>query len=510
MMDLLRRNASSWMTIGVFTVLIFVFAINFGPWMGGGGGNSPYVAVVNSQAISTSHLQIAYRNHVQEMRRYNPDFAKDETRVVSAKKQVLDNLVNQELLAQWARKQGLVVSDARLAQTIREQFTSHDQPFDRELYQRIVAGVYQTTPKQFEDLFRRELLAQAAHQLLSYHVQASEAEVKQAFQTRHNKVSVEAIQIDEAFFKPNKPPSEKELNVFIKTNNQEIKEEYSSHLSRYRTPKKVRARHILIKIDDKASSEKKKQAREKIDQAYKRVAENKEDFATVAKEISEDSSSHKGGDLGFFTRKDMVKPFANAAFMLKQNEISEVVQTRFGYHIIQVQEIQKAQEQALQEVRNDIGTQLWQKQQATQAAESHGHTLLQRLKQGMSPARLKAKGLLVPKGGNRKATNAPRLVKSEFFTQNTRYIPGIGSAPEVARVAFELNAEKPVYDGLVKSGKVLYLVRLKDRQRAKDKDFSKEKDTLQASITWMHRSEWMDVFLKTLRDEATISHKNAF
>lgn len=509
MMDLLRRNASSWLTIAVFTVLIFVFAINFGPWMGGGGGNSPYVAVVNGQPISTSHLQIAYRNHVQELRRYNPDFAKDETRAAAAKKQVLDNLVNQELLAQWARGQGLTVSDARLAKTIREQFTSGDQPFDRALYQRIVAGVYQTTEGQFETLLRRELLAQAAHQLLRRHVRASEAEVRQAFQTRHDKVAVEAIRIDETFFRTDKSPSESELNAFIKANEQEIEKDYNSHLSRYRTPKKVRARHILVKVSDKASSEEKEQARQKVEQARKRIVENKEDFAAVAKEVSQDSTAGKGGELDFFTRKDMVKPFADAAFMLKPDEVSEVVRTRFGYHIIQAREIQPARKQPLQEVRNDIATQLWRQRQAATAAEKHGRALLQQLKNGMSPTRLKTKGFLVPKGGKRKATNAPALVTSEFFARNTRYIPGIGTAPEVTRVAFELSAKQPLHDGLVKSGKMLYLVRLKDRQRPKEENFDKEKDTLQASLTWMHRSEWMDAFLKTLRDEATINHQNA-
>lgn len=508
MMDVLRRNASSWLTIAVFTVLIFVFAINFGPWMGGGGGNSPYVAVVNGHPISTSHLQIAYRNHVQELRRYNPDFAKDETRAAAAKKQVLDNLVNQELLAQWARGRGLTVSDARLAKTIREQFASGDQPFDRALYQRIVAGVYQTTEGQFETLLRRELLAQAAHQLLSQHVQAPEAEVKQAFQTRHDKVSVEVIRIDEAFFRTDKSPSESELNAFIKANEQEIEKDYNSHLSRYRSPKKVRARHILIKVDDKASSEEKKQARQKVEQARERIVANKEDFAAVAKELSQDSSANQGGDLGFFTRKDMVKPFADAAFILKPNEVSQAVRTRFGYHIIQAQEIQPAREQPLQEVRGTIATQLWRQRQAGAAAEKHGRALLQQLQKGTTPTQLKTKGLLIPKGGRGKATNAPALVTSEFFTRNTRYIPGIGSAPEVARVAFELSAQQPLHDGLVKGGKMLYLVRLKDRQRPKEENFAKEKDTLQASLTWMHRSEWMDAFLQILRDEASVSYKD--
>lgn len=138
-------------------------------------------------------------------------------------------------------------------------------------------------------------------------------------------------------------PTEKDLMRF-----------YSRNEDKFKVPEMVRARHILLKIGSNPSEEEKKRVREKAEGVLKR-ARSGEDFAKLATELSEDTGSkNKGGDLGFFQRGRMVKPFEETAFSLKPGEISGIVETQFGYHIIKVEEKKEAGIEPFDKVREKI------------------------------------------------------------------------------------------------------------------------------------------------------------
>ncbi|MGD2272365.1 MAG: peptidylprolyl isomerase [Desulfobacterales bacterium] len=118
---------------------------------------------------------------------------------------------------------------------------------------------------------------------------------------------------------------------------EESKEYYDTHPRYFRQPEEVRARHILIKLAPEADEAQQVAAQRKIKTVQQKLRDG-EDFAKVAKNLSEGPSSVNGGELPAFKRGEMVKPFEDAAFALKSNEISDIVQTRFGYHIIKVVE----------------------------------------------------------------------------------------------------------------------------------------------------------------------------
>jgi len=134
----------------------------------------------------------------------------------------------------------------------------------------------------------------------------------------------------------------------------DIEEYYKAHITEYKLPERVKARHILVKVKKEFTDEEKEAARRKIEGLLERVKKG-EDFVELAKTYSDDPASARvGGDLGYFQRGRMVKPFEDVAFSLKPGEVSDIVETRFGYHIIKVEDRKPAETIPLEKVKKSI------------------------------------------------------------------------------------------------------------------------------------------------------------
>jgi len=134
---------------------------------------------------------------------------------------------------------------------------------------------------------------------------------------------------------------------------QESKQYYDTHPDDFKQPEQVRASHILIKVDPKAEADEKAKARWEIEEVRKKLAKGG-DFAALAKEFSQCPSKAQGGDLGFFERGQMVKPFEEAAFALKPGQTSGIVESEFGYHLIRVTERKPAGVLSYEKVREEL------------------------------------------------------------------------------------------------------------------------------------------------------------
>jgi peptidyl-prolyl cis-trans isomerase C len=139
----------------------------------------------------------------------------------------------------------------------------------------------------------------------------------------------------------------------VKISDEESKEYYDTHPEFFKQPEQVRASHILIKVDENASEAQKTEARKKMKEVQQKLQKG-EDFATLAKTYSEGPSGPGGGNLGYFRRGQMVKPFEDAAFKLKSGETSDIVETRFGYHLIKVFDKQPEKALTYAEIKNQL------------------------------------------------------------------------------------------------------------------------------------------------------------
>ena len=166
---------------------------------------------------------------------------------------------------------------------------------------------------------------------------------------------------------------DKEVAEKIKVSDEETKSFYDRNPQLFQQPEQVKASHILIKVQSNAPDEQKAEARKKIETVQKKVQQG-EDFATLAKTYSEGPSGPRGGDLGYFRRGQMVKPFEEAAFSLKPNETSDIVETQFGYHLIKVDDKKPAKKMAYAEVKDRLSEHL-KKQKTDSETNAYIETL---------------------------------------------------------------------------------------------------------------------------------------
>ena len=161
----------------------------------------------------------------------------------------------------------------------------------------------------------------------------------------------------------------KEVANKVEVSEEDIKAYYESHKDEFKTPEMVRSRHILIKTDPSASDNDKKNAKEKAEDILKKIKSG-EDFAKLASDISDDTGSKpKGGELGFFPKGRMVQSFEDAAFSLKPGEVSGIVETQFGYHIIKVEEKKEPGMEPFDTAKEKIKQKLLQERTKTKVTE---------------------------------------------------------------------------------------------------------------------------------------------
>jgi peptidyl-prolyl cis-trans isomerase C len=295
---------------------LIVFAVSFclvNPVFSADNTNTPknktekpddtFVAQVNGVEISQIDLERKF-NLIKE-RYASMGVPLDETKLNEFRDNILQSLIEQEVLYQESVSQGIQIDPEE------------------------VKGELENFKKQFETeaAFQKQLAD------MDYTEDAILSQIKES----------KTIQ---KFIEDTVMPT-------ITVSDEEAKAYFDAHPDEFKVPERVSASHILIKVDPKASEATKAEAMKKIE-VIKSKLDNGEDFAELAIKDSDCPSSAKGGDLGFFGRGQMVKPFEEAAFALNPGEVSSVVETQFGYHIIKVQEKQIATTLAYDDIKEKL------------------------------------------------------------------------------------------------------------------------------------------------------------
>ncbi len=360
-----------------------------------GMGARDDLAIVGETKISQAEFQRSWREHLDRTRnQLGPNFQLEKFDTPEGRLALLNTLVDQRLLLLEAQKSRLGVSDALLAEFITS-FPSLQEngKFSKERYQQLVAAQGMSIDS-FEAQLRQDLVMQqlvgavsdsgivsAASAEMMLRIQAEErqvAEIRLPLEQFANEVKLDADaerkfydENQSAFQVPERARAEyvvlslDQLLTQTTVTEAEVKQWYDSHAERFQSLEERRASHILINAAANAPEAEKAKAKAKAEEVLAALKKTPAKFAELAKQHSQDpGSAALGGDLGFFGRGMMVKPFEEAAFALKEGQMSELVQSDYGFHIIKLTGIKPVRQKPLDEVRGEIEGEL--KRQAAQ------------------------------------------------------------------------------------------------------------------------------------------------
>jgi peptidyl-prolyl cis-trans isomerase D len=321
---------------------------------------------------------------------------------------LLDEMVLQRALIHQAGKMGIEVSDQELGQALQSiSWLSQNGSFvGMDRYQDLIYQQTGMSVMEFEAELRYRLLQDKVRSVVTDGVQVSSREVLEEFQHRNAKAKIEYVVFDpsqfikavqvpsgalEAFFKkdPNRYKVSEERKVRyilidpdhvreqVKVSDEEARQYYTQHLSDYRIPDRVKVAHILFKTTGKTPAEAaaiEQKARDVLGQI-----KGGADFGDLAKKYSEDTTASNGGELGWVVRKQTVKEFEDTAFSMKPGQVSDLVKTVYGIHILKLEDKQTAHLQAFDEVKSSILAEL-EKQKVADAQDKLVEDLSSRLR----------------------------------------------------------------------------------------------------------------------------------
>lgn len=486
MLDLIRKKQQSviiklvfWGIIAAFVGTIFL-VWGKGSDGGAGGGDPTIAATVNKTKISFDEYQTAYSNLYNLYQNiYRDQFTPAMEKQLKLRQQAIDSLVDQALLLQEADKRGLKVSDKELVDSIAAIPTFQENgTFSKQRYLQVLS-FQRLTADGFEAMQRRQLLVEKLQKEIDNSIKLSDADIEQEFRDQNEKVNLAFIRLAPALFASKVKVSEDELQAFfekkkedfriperrslrylvfdparyekdVTLNEEEIDKYYRRHLDRFEIHEQVKVSHILIKVPAEAEPslrEQKKALAEKV------LADAKagKDFAQLARTHSDDTgSAAKGGDLDYFRRGTMVEAFESAAFALRPGDISNLVETPFGFHIIRGEGHIEAGVTPLADVLEKVKAGL-RAEKAQQLA----------LEKAMDAYNINRKDGSLE---NAAKANDLGLKETGFFASN-EVIDGLGEVPAVATAAFALEGQELARPISTPQGILLFAI--KDRQESR-------------------------------------------
>ena len=361
----------------------------------------PPVAKVDGQDISQREWDAAQARQLERFRQmFGEQFNPSMFDTPDARQSTLEGLLAQKAISSHVIKNYLTVSDDQLRNTIREiqGLINPEGNFDKQRYQALLAA-QGLTPERFEANLRHELAMQQVNLSIQNSAFASKTVAARITSLNQQVREVQELSVGWQDFKAEVKPTDAMVNEFynknsvqfevpetvkieylvlspdvvesrIEVSDSDIKTFYDQNIARYKTLEQRRASHILINASKDAPAAEKSAAKAKAEKILEQVRKNPADFAKLAKENSQDTvSAERGGDLNFFGKGDMVKPFEDAVFALKEGEVSGLVQSDFGFHIIRVTGINAPATRDLAEVKANIASEIKRQQAGKKYAE---------------------------------------------------------------------------------------------------------------------------------------------
>jgi peptidyl-prolyl cis-trans isomerase D len=412
------------------------------------------VASVNGRDITADEFRRMYQAQIQAYRNaYGPNMSDQLLRQLGVDQMVLQQLVDERAAEVAAAALNITANDAEVRQRIMSipAFRENSMFIGEQRYVQLLAMQRPPlTPKTFEESIRRAIIVEKLRSALTEWLSITDAEVDAEYKRRNDKVKLALVTMRNDSFKPDVTASDAEIAEHFERNKDsfkvpekrkmkyvlldleavrakitippaDVERAYTDAIDRFTTPEQLRASHILFRTEGKEEEQVRAAAEEVL-----KEARGGADFAELARKHSDDEATKPlGGDLDTFGRGRMVPEFDTAAFALQPGQISDVVKTPYGFHIIKVVEKTGGATKPIDEVRKQLVDQL-----TFERAQQQAETIAaQMAAQITKPADLDSVAL----------ARGLEVKDTEFFARDEP-IPGLGLAPEVASRIFQMNA----------------------------------------------------------------------
>jgi peptidyl-prolyl cis-trans isomerase D len=496
MLDRMRRHRD-WLkwSLGLVCVAFVLFYIpDFLRGSGADAASSDTIASVEGREITSGEFRRTYQAQLQAYRSaYGNQMSEQLLKQLGVDQQILQQMVDERAALAEAERLGISVSDEEIRQRIFSMPAFQESGgFIGETRYRQLLQMQRPplSPSEFEDNVRRSLAVEKLRSSLTDWLSVADAELEKEYRRRNDKVKLAVVSFTADSFRSQVNASDAEVATYFDAHKNDfripekrkiryllidvdamrakvtvppadIEREYNNNLEQYTTPEQVRASHILVKTEGKDDAAAKAKAEDLLKQARAGA-----DFAELARKNSEDEASAKnGGDLDYFGKGRMVPEFDAAVFAMTPGQISDLVKTQYGYHIIKLVDKKPATTRSLAEVRQQLNDQL-----AYQRAQAQAADLAQKLeKEIKKPADLdtaaKANGMTVQESG--------------FFARDEPIL-GLGPAPEAASRAFDMKPNEVA--GPLRASRGFVFETLVGRQEPRDATLDEVKDRVREEV----------------------------
>lgn len=382
MLDVFRRSTGSWMAKAV----LILVALTFVAWGGYSytSRNQTNMARVGDTYISISEYEQVYRNLRDNYRRqFGGNISEEMLKTLRLDQMALDMMIQRTLILDAAQKMGLSAVPQEIQQQIAQiPAFQIDGKFNHGRY---VAILQQSrmSPEMFEHQVAQDIAASKVESFIKRRAVVTKQEVDAEYAFSFNQIQLAFVQFDPKSYEDKVTVDEAALKTFyesrkdsykspekreilyalftpdaymgeVKVSDEEIKQYYDERIERYSHDEEVKARHILFPVKEDAPEAEVEKVKAEAQKVLEQIRQGA-DFTDMAEKHSGDPGSAKtGGDLGYFSRGRMVPAFSEAAFGLKPGEVSDLVRTQFGFHIIKVEDHRPERVETLEQVKGDI------------------------------------------------------------------------------------------------------------------------------------------------------------
>ncbi len=393
MLNIFRKKAQSPLIQGLVLVIAVVFI--FWGFGGNQGNNRTAVATVNKVDITYQNYIQAYNQAADNFRQqFGGQIPPALLEQLGIKQQVLSQLIQSELLRQGGEEIGVRISDLIVQEKIKKMEVFQEEGrFNQQRYEDLLAR-NRMTPTDFEDSIKSDLRTERVTNDLADFALVPDHEIDRCLAYNEEEIQLHYVQLNAADFEDKVVVEEEELVTWFATkketyrsepkirlkylafnleqnmeqaqlDEEEIRTLYESRKESYQQPEQRHARHILLKTSEGDTEAVRVEKKKKAEEVLELARIDGSDFSILAQEHSEGPTKDKGGDLGFFSNGRMVPAFDQAVSSLQPGEISEVVETQFGYHIIKLEEIRPASVRTFEQVKDNLAVTLKKKNAKT-------------------------------------------------------------------------------------------------------------------------------------------------